>query len=774
MSSFYTRYPGGGGAGVPTYANAAGLPGSATNGSLAVTLDTGFLYEYNAGTPGWQLIGQGGSITGSGVSPQVAYWNGTKSLTGHAGFTFDGTDLSLPGGVFLSGFANKLYADATQLITDTNILRVGGASGFQMNFGTSPSFLMRFAGVTAVELGVGVDPMHLWANGTGNDCDIGANNGHAFRTGFFATSLNTIRVNLNVAGSTGAIYETGSEMVLDPVTNIRFFGPSGPQWSYDGGFNELKLVADAFMLGVSNPLQLLFGNAGSTIGRSDDHRPGTLFLESYFTIGTHGASVTSSSVGVGRFENAALLGWRNAGNSADHTLGLNSTDFFQMSTGLMLSGNTSTSLGSNSTDIFVANNFRVGGSAGPQIGVTSGRLIFSTTVRWTALTATTVPYLDVNKDMQSSTTTPTELAGLHGLTASRVLTTDGAGILAASSVTTTTLAFLDATSSIQTQLNAKSPLVSPIFTGSVTLPNTGSATDGGSTLGTLDGTGTDSKRFNASYLKIFETIGDFGSIGPNGSLANDVSLRIGSPSVPMVALYSYNASGDLGVFRMRQSRGTSSSPTATSAGDYLGQIDWQSYNGSAFVASSLIYARATGSTSSDLYIQTTSGTTHLQGSLVAESGNNFDVTTTNMTIAAVAAFTNNAFVSIRGANAERLRVADSTGNFGTNSAPTMTFRDAAGTNGFELGFDGGASKNFNLINRLSTGAMLFYTSAATLAMTLDASQNATIVGQVRAASLGVGNSATATVAVGTLAKKIQVFDASGTSLGYIPVYASIT
>ncbi len=46
--------------------------------------------------------------------------------------------------------------------------------------------------------------------------------------------------------------------------------------------------------------------------------------------------------------------------------------------------------------------------------------------------------------------------------------------------------------------------------------------------------------------------------------------------------------------------------------------------------------------------------------------------------------------------------------------------------------------------------------------------------QVRMASLGVGNSAPATVAVGLLAKKIEVFDASGVSLGFIPVYASIT
>ncbi len=40
--------------------------------------------------------------------------------------------------------------------------------------------------------------------------------------------------------------------------------------------------------------------------------------------------------------------------------------------------------------------------------------------------------------------------------------------------------------------------------------------------------------------------------------------------------------------------------------------------------------------------------------------------------------------------------------------------------------------------------------------------------------LGVGNSAAASVAVGSLTKKIEIFDDTGASLGFIPVYSSIT
>lgn len=50
------------------------------------------------------------------------------------------------------------------------------------------------------------------------------------------------------------------------------------------------------------------------------------------------------------------------------------------------------------------------------------------------------------------------------LTVSRVMVSSPVGVPTNSAVTTTILGYLDATSSIQTQLNAKAPLVSPSFT----------------------------------------------------------------------------------------------------------------------------------------------------------------------------------------------------------------------------------------------------------------------------------------------------------------------
>lgn len=59
-------------------------------------------------------------------------------------------------------------------------------------------------------------------------------------------------------------------------------------------------------------------------------------------------------------------------------------------------------------------------------------------------------------------------------TGNRVLLSNAGGKIVESSVTNTSLGFLDATSSIQTQLNALAPSASPTFTGTITTPLTAS------------------------------------------------------------------------------------------------------------------------------------------------------------------------------------------------------------------------------------------------------------------------------------------------------------
>lgn len=65
------------------------------------------------------------------------------------------------------------------------------------------------------------------------------------------------------------------------------------------------------------------------------------------------------------------------------------------------------------------------------------------------------------------------LAGLVATTVSRALVSDGSGVISPATTTSTEIGYVNGvTSAIQTQINTKSPIASPTFTGTVTLPAT--------------------------------------------------------------------------------------------------------------------------------------------------------------------------------------------------------------------------------------------------------------------------------------------------------------
>ena len=91
-------------------------------------------------------------------------------------------------------------------------------------------------------------------------------------------------------------------------------------------------------------------------------------------------------------------------------------------------------------------------------------IITNTSVDASAAIAQTKLALDItNSEVNASAAIA--LSKLATVTASRVLESSGSGAVSASSVTSTTLGYLDATSSIQTQLDAKAdaPAASPGF-----------------------------------------------------------------------------------------------------------------------------------------------------------------------------------------------------------------------------------------------------------------------------------------------------------------------
>jgi hypothetical protein len=109
----------------------------------------------------------------------------------------------------------------------------------------------------------------------------------------------------------------------------------------------------------------------------------------------------------------------------------------------------------------------------------------------------------------------------------------------------------------------------------------------------------------------------------------------------------------------------------------------------------------------------------------------------------------------------------------------LTFRDSAnaGRNGIVLDasndfyFGDGAGTRHHILS-VGSGSYFMYT-AGTLRLTVNGSAAAFTV-PVRCTNIGVGNSLAATGPVGAVARKIQVFDESGNSLGFVPVYSSIT
>lgn len=125
----------------------------------------------------------------------------------------------------------------------------------------------------------------------------------------------------------------------------------------------------------------------------------------------------------------------------------------------------------------------------PTTGGTSGYLLStngSGTTSWTLIAnanvdaAAAIAYSKLNlgtsilnSDINASAAIA--YSKLAALTVSRLLVSDGSGIVSASSVTSTEAGYLSGvTSAIQTQINTKAPSASPTFTGTVTTPATAS------------------------------------------------------------------------------------------------------------------------------------------------------------------------------------------------------------------------------------------------------------------------------------------------------------
>ena len=86
-------------------------------------------------------------------------------------------------------------------------------------------------------------------------------------------------------------------------------------------------------------------------------------------------AATVAAAGVLRLGNTEVVAARNAGNSADVTLGVTSSDVWQVSSALQVSGNASASISSSTTDVIVSGGLRFVNSGGVQVSTSSTNLV---------------------------------------------------------------------------------------------------------------------------------------------------------------------------------------------------------------------------------------------------------------------------------------------------------------------------------------------------------------------------------------------------------------
>lgn len=146
-----------------------------------------------------------------------------------------------------------------------------------------------------------------------------------------------------------------------------------------------------------------------------------------------------ASSGILRLGNNESLSWRNQANSSDYSLKLSTSNWLQFNSIDLADISTAQSL----------TNKTISGSSNTLSNIGYSSLALTTSI--------------VNTDISASAAIA--LSKLATVTASRALVSDGSGNISASSVTSTTLGYLDATSSVQTQLDAKIPKTLTTTTG---------------------------------------------------------------------------------------------------------------------------------------------------------------------------------------------------------------------------------------------------------------------------------------------------------------------
>lgn len=199
----------------------------------------------------------------------------------------------------------------------------------------------------------------------------------------------------------------------------------------------------------------------------------TLTAEANFgaTYGLKSAYIKSqgtnpASAGVIRLANAETISWRNAANSADLAITVNSSNVLQFNgaspvfSGSIVNADIDAAAAIAYSKLNLSTSI-VNADISASAAIAYSKLNLATSIVNADISGSAaIAYSKlnlgtsiVNADISASAAIA--LSKLATVTASRALVSDGSGNVSASSVTSTTLGYLDATSSIQTQLDGK-------------------------------------------------------------------------------------------------------------------------------------------------------------------------------------------------------------------------------------------------------------------------------------------------------------------------------
>ena len=205
-----------------------------------------------------------------------------------------------------------------------------------------------------------------------------------------------------------------------PEKGDQNWGPDGTEWAI--------AITNGMLQKAGGLFQLL-----NEVDFGSSHGIKSLYYKS------RSANIADS--GVLRLANGNNISWRNNADSGNLVLSTNASDQLTYQGIPLVSGAYIASVNDTST--------------------------INLTLTGTALSADIVSGSITNTQISNSAAIA--LSKLATVTADRVLVSDGSGFVSASSVDTTTLGYLDATSSIQTQLNAKLSLSGGTMSGAINM-----------------------------------------------------------------------------------------------------------------------------------------------------------------------------------------------------------------------------------------------------------------------------------------------------------------